>query len=309
MSNGHGTRAAMKRLLERVAVRSGARASTWRMRRRAIVLAYHNVVPDGSAPCGDRSLHLPVSDFAAQLDALRATHEVVPLSELLDAAWARGHSRPRAAITFDDAYAGALSLGADELRARGLPATIFVSPAFVDGGSFWWDALADATHGLSASHRALALTRLRGIDAEIRVWASDSGIGRAHDVPWFARVAGTDLMNERAQSGFAFGSHAWSHANLTALSDEDLAAELYRPLAWLDLHLPAARRWLSYPYGLFDDRVAAAAVAAGYEAAVAIDGGWTRVPPSDRFAIPRVNVPAGLSLDGFRLRVAGMVGV
>src|SRR5678816_2862632 len=80
-----------------------------RRRRRGdtLVLAYHNVVPDGAEAFGDRSLHLPLSRLRQQLAALEATHEVVSLDELETPARTE---RPRAAITFDDAYAGALHL-------------------------------------------------------------------------------------------------------------------------------------------------------------------------------------------------------
>jgi hypothetical protein len=50
-----------------------------------------------------------------------------------------------------------------------------------------------------------------------------------------------------------------------------------------------------------------AAARAGYEGALAIDGGWLPAVPPDRYALPRVNVPPGLSLNGFVLRGAGLL--
>ena len=49
-----------------------------------------------------------------------------------------------------------------------------------------------------------------------------------------------------------------------------------------------------------------ATVAAGYEAAFAIDGGWVPARIENRFAIPRVNIPAGISANGFALLSAGL---
>ncbi|MFL5542314.1 MAG: polysaccharide deacetylase family protein, partial [Longimicrobiaceae bacterium] len=126
-------------------------------RRAAVVLAYHNVVPAGQSPCGDRSLHLPQAAFAAQLDRLMATHNVLPLNELLTATgpW------PRAAVTFDDGYAGAATAGVAELAKRGLPATLFVVAGAAAGTHFWWDLLA-GDDGLDPALRADALGRLEG---------------------------------------------------------------------------------------------------------------------------------------------------
>ena len=38
-------------------------------------------MPQGEKIVGDRALHLPQQEFAAQLDALMTTHEVVPLDD------------------------------------------------------------------------------------------------------------------------------------------------------------------------------------------------------------------------------------
>ena len=98
-------RKALRGAVEFALVASGLPA-LGRQRRRGdtLVLAYHNVVPDGAEAFGDRSLHLPLSRLRQQLAALEATHEVVSLDELETPARTE---RPRAAITFDDAYAGA----------------------------------------------------------------------------------------------------------------------------------------------------------------------------------------------------------
>ena len=72
----------LKGAAERFAVASGAAAARRRrLRGRALVLAYHNIVPDGEPRVGDTSLHLPQRAFAAQLDLLLSTHTVVPLEQ------------------------------------------------------------------------------------------------------------------------------------------------------------------------------------------------------------------------------------
>src|SRR2546422_8966546 len=70
---------------------------------------------------------------------LLRTHAIVPLEEVLTPA--PSGRRPRVAITFDDAYQGAIAIGVEELARRGGPAALFVVPAFGGGGSFWWEPL------------------------------------------------------------------------------------------------------------------------------------------------------------------------
>jgi peptidoglycan/xylan/chitin deacetylase (PgdA/CDA1 family) len=299
-------RAALKRLAETSLARSGLpRLARARHRREVLVLAYHNVVPRGERAVGDLSLHLAQDEFARQLDSLRRTHEVVALDSLLEP---RPHSsRPRAVITFDDAYHGALTAGVDELVRRGMPATVFVAPAYVGGGRFWWDEYADPAHGLDPALRAHALGALRGQGYRVGAWMAERG---AHPIglPAHQAVADEALLARAAERpGITLASHSWSHPNLAALTESELDAELTRPLAWLRERFAAVVPWLSYPYGLSSPAVEGAAGRAGYKGAFRVEGGWTPAGATGSFALPRMNVPAGVSLHGFELRTAGFL--
>jgi peptidoglycan/xylan/chitin deacetylase (PgdA/CDA1 family) len=298
-------RAFTKSTLERAIVISGAAGFlTRRPRYAGLVLSYHDIVPAGDPPGGDLSLHLPQRQFAAQLDLLQRHAEVVPLPDLLDKRPLG--PRPRVAITFDDAYRGAITAGVAELRARGLPATVFVAPGFLDGRSFWWDALA-TDGGLAFDVREHALTVCAGRDSAVRAWAPEAGLPLG-EPPAYAK-AGTEAELRRALDypGLLLGSHTWAHPNLPMLPDASLAEELSQPLAWLQQRFgPRVGPWLAYPYGLADRRVERAAEAAGYAAAFRVQGGWLPRSIGPRFALPRLNVPAGLSNDGFLVRLAGL---
>ena len=277
-----------------------------RRRGGTLILAYHNIVPDGEMPCGDLSVHLPQRVFAVQLDLLRETHDVIPLGEAISSDWTGG--RPRVVITFDDAYRGAVTVGVEELVARSLPATIFVAPAFVGGSSFWWDALAVADSGsLNANLRKRALEVWRGVDREVRAGARAMGIVE-RPVAEHARCASeSELRQAAAFGGIAVGSHSWSHANLARFHGDELADELNRPLVWLRDRFHPVSAVLSYPYGLASIATQRAASAAGYVAAVCIDGGWLPRARREPHALPRMNIPAGVSRNGFILRTSGLL--
>ena len=51
--------------------------------------------------------------------------------------------------------------------------------------------------------------------------------------------------------------------------------------------------------------VSARAAATGYSAGLLVEGGWLTVGVGTNWDVPRYNVPAGLSTDGFRLRLSG----
>ena len=297
----------LKMLAERGLTLSGyPTVSRYTRRGDVLILAYHNVIPAGMAPGGERSLHLPQAEFAAQLDLLTETHDVVSLDEALRDPLG-GRVRPQAVITFDDAYRGAVTAGVRELVERSLPATIFVAPAFLGGRSFWWDALAEpGAPGIDEAFRERALEEFQGKDEPVRRWAEH--VGRSHGpVGEHATCASEDELHVAAsQPGITVGSHSWSHPNLARLDAGELRQELARTLQWLRERFQHTVPCLSYPYGRSSPAVERAALAAGYTAALRIDGGWMRGEPANRFALPRLNVPAGLSRNGFALRAAGL---
>ena len=295
-----GLKQAVESLLIGAGVAGVARA---RLRHRSLVLAYHNVVPDDAPAIGDASLHLSQATFAQQLDELLRHADIVPLDQVFVA----GSVRPRVAITFDDAYLGALTLGIDELARRQLPATIFVAPGLLDAHAFWWDALAQPGTGLDAGLRRRALEQLRGQDQPIRRWA-ESQAYPATSPPDYARSATEDQLRAAISRGtFAVGSHTWSHPSLPQLDRADIASEMTRSRDWLVARFGSAWvPWLSYPYGRSSPTVTEEAAAAGYRGALAIEGGWIPERAPAQYAIPRLNVPAGLSARGFALRTAGL---
>lgn len=283
-------------------------------RRRAVpdtaVLAYHDIVPDGTRPSGDRSLHLPRREFARQLDRLAATHRVVSLAD-----WRPGEAdgdssrdpRPRAIVTFDDAYVGAVTCGVEELVARGLPGTIFVVPGRLGRSTFWWDRLADPGLGAPAPGlRDRALETLEGRDRDVTAWAREIGL-TSIEPPEHARTATEqELARAVTRPGITLGSHTWSHPNLAALGPGALDDELGRSAEWLEARYEAYVPWVSYPYGLSSPEARSRA-ARWYRGGFRIEGGMAR-RGDEPFSLPRVNIPAGVSPAGFELRAAGLAG-
>jgi peptidoglycan/xylan/chitin deacetylase (PgdA/CDA1 family) len=298
-------RTGLKRALEVLLARGGPALAARSLRQGGVVvLAYHNVVPARSAPAGERSLHLSFDDFRQQLDLVQRWQLIADIA-LLSAA---PHDAPtRVVITFDDAYRGAVALALPELRDRGLPATMFVAPGRLGGHQFWWDGL--ATDGTMPSNiRQHALEALRGNEEDVRLWARTAGLP-VHEVPELWCSATTEELHAAAYFGLTVGSHSWSHPNMARLAPAELDRELEAAHDWLVSHFPGAYvPWLAYPYGRFTRGICDAARDRGLAGGLRIDGGWARLPLVDPLAAPRLNIPAGLSADGFTLRISGLLG-
>jgi peptidoglycan/xylan/chitin deacetylase (PgdA/CDA1 family) len=128
------------------------------------------------------------------------------------------------------------------------------------------------------------LTLDDGLENQVADWLtllSDRGIAATLFVPtqYIGKTAIWDYQGRRRKhadwamlkrwcgAGHFVGSHGVSHRDLRPLSDRELAHELLESREQLEQHLGQAVRFLSYPFGRSDRRVALAARKAGYEAA------------------------------------------
>jgi peptidoglycan/xylan/chitin deacetylase (PgdA/CDA1 family) len=276
-----------------------------RLRGKCLILAYHGIIPDGEVPAGQPGLFVTQRDFAKQLDMLAAEANVVRLERIDEP----GDEHPRVAITIDDAYRGAVSVGVRELAARSLPATIFVAPSRLNNHVFWWDALLHGSARLDEKLRNHALHNLGGSDERVRAWAAKSGIPARDELPAYAKTATPAELNAALRfSGITLGSHTWSHPNLAALGMVELAREVRRSREWLRAEFgEKVIDWLAYPYGLESVQTRAAVADASYAGALCIEGGWHSAADVSAFARPRLNIAAGLSVAGLRARLHGAV--
>jgi peptidoglycan/xylan/chitin deacetylase (PgdA/CDA1 family) len=94
-----------------------------------------------------------------------------------------------------------------------------------------------------------------------------------------------DQLRDLRDAGWEIGSHTVSHPFLPDVPDADLEAELTESRSALERELGGPCRTLAYPYGGHDDRVEAAAEAAGYDAAAILATG-----PVGRYHWPRIGV-------------------
>lgn len=273
-----------------------------RVRGKRLILGYHGIIPEGQVPAGDRALFVSQRDFAMHLDLLMAEADVAPLDRIDE----QGDGRPRVAITFDDAYSGAVNEGVRELARRNLPATIFVAPGRLNGHVFWWDAL---SHGetLDEKVRHHALHELAGADERVRAWAVGTALPVSGTQPPYARAATRgELAAALAFPGITVGSHTWSHRNLAALKVDDVDTEVSDSREWLHAEFgDKALDWLAYPYGLDSNEVRSRVANASYVGALRIDGGWHCPTDVSPFARPRFCVGSRLSVAGLRVRLNG----
>ena len=136
-------------------------------------------------------------------------------------------------VTFDDGYASTLQ-AKEILDEAGFPATVFVVTSFVDSG---------------------APLRWQGLEGD----ASAPDPSELQPLTWSA----LELLTG---GGWEVGSHTVNHPFLPGSTEAVVRAELERSRARIAGQLGRCST-LAYPYGVSDERIAAAAERAGYLAA------------------------------------------
>lgn len=244
-----------------------------------IALNYHNVDP---------------RVFKRHVLFLKEYADVVSIDAFL--ARLSGHNaKPRVTITFDDGYASFIQDIVPMLRVFRLPATWFVPTAFVGTQEvFWFDRL-HAAIMLSPQHRLICEERRWTLRPWNRTYVSAAVTKILKQAETARRtVLAKDLLNQlgeptpRQLQGFqlasadrlrcldhdliTLGSHSHTHAQLTQLSEAELARELQTSKQLLELWTERPVQHFAFPSGDYDDRVIEGIRTAGYQSA------WTTEP-------------------------------
>jgi len=252
-----------------------------------VTLVYHRV----AEKAGDRRTELvpaiDARDFARQLTLVAGHFQPVQASELpIAVARRRRGGRIPIAVTFDDDISEHHSIVAPLLRARRVPATFFLTGAFLEPtASFWWDDLQKAIDA-----RAVAADDLKPLDPSAVVAALHRRPYAIHRLaseieqmqpPERRRIG--ELLSERASAQKALGAgaltpsevaalsvdfeiafHTRRHDLLPALEDVELRLALSEGRSEIEALVGHPLTAIAYPHGKADSRVAAAARAAGF---------------------------------------------
>jgi peptidoglycan/xylan/chitin deacetylase (PgdA/CDA1 family) len=262
-----------------------------------LILGYHGVRDTGSPEIGERTLHIAADSFERQLRLAKAEAEVVPLAELLREPVGRWRLL---SITFDDAYASALRNGVAACVALDLPCTVFVAPALL-GTIPPWDLLA-MQGGWTPDERKAWLARPHSSSLSIESLGED------------LRLAGVRIATEAElaqtlarSAGMMLGNHTFTHINLGAVAPDVQQLEVYRAHEWLmafagDRYAPH----VAYPFGIAPATDSPEKILPAHGFGFMAQGGSFGVGfPQGRSLIPRWNVPADVTPDGFRSRLRG----
>ena len=278
------------------------------------ILLYHRVVSD-RCPAHLRGLlsgAITSSAFARQLDYLARHYRVVSLDQMIDAT---DDLAGTVAITFDDGYADNYLNAWPLLKAREMPATLFMTTGLIgsDEGA-WRDRLARKVAaaeggpllfpgGNSLIKEGSVGERMRTAEGWMKRLSADQRAAELVGQPAADedRFLDQQALIELDRGGFSVESHSVTHPHLSTLDKPAAMAELSDSKAALESLLERPVSHFAYPYGDFSAETRQLAEQAGYHTAFAARRGCYQTT-SDRFAIPRLGTRQ--SIDRFALRLA-----
>lgn len=176
------------------------------------VVMYHSVGgPEGSPR------NVSVGRLHRDLAYLTETFDVVDLPEVLDAET----TTKRVALTFDDGYRNFYTDALPVIRSHDVPATVFVSPGWIDG---------------TEEHRAEATPSRDGPESNPMMVTSQ-----------IQQLLDSSLVT--------VGNHTRTHPDLTAIDDVDrLTHEIEGAKKELERRFDISVDRFAYPHGPFDER-------------------------------------------------------
>jgi peptidoglycan/xylan/chitin deacetylase (PgdA/CDA1 family) len=301
------------------------------LNRSGAVLCYHSVTTQEHPAAS--VVHVARQDLVETLEMLHDTCRIIPLVELLQRQQRGQSTKGLLAISFDDAYAGVLSVG-EFLGTRGIPVTIFpVGDATVNGSVFWWDRVDDVFPHV-ASTRWRQFENVCGVPEEyrrgqpesfgplrpLRQWLLAQHRGRWPErlTPYLAELehevhhstvqrsmTWAEIAKLARQAEVHVGVHTLSHPVLPLLSDADVQSEIAGCFAAVAERSGAPVPVLAAPYGLADERVVRLARATGMLATLSLSGTALGRAGSPDW-VPRICMSADASAWRLKLRVAGL---
>lgn len=277
--------------------------------RRLCILNYHRIL---ARPDSLLQADPDVETFRWQMELLSQCFNVLPLSTAIHML-EHGMLPPRAiCITFDDGYRSVFELALPILREFRLPATIFISTAYIGDHNMWNDRILEAIRrippgplnlhkygmgnfqieGESSRNRiAKTLTeRSKYYQPELRTDLAFALEQMCSGLTSSGLMLTQSMIRDLEHSGFEIGSHTISHPILTCVSDEVAWHEISNGKKQLEKIINRPVRFFAYPNGKFgidfDDRHIAMTKEAGFAAAFTTAMGSAK-QRQDLFQIPR----------------------
>lgn len=294
-------------------------------RRNVLILAYHGVVHDKDQINLTKSVvsydgkHISESSFKKQIEYLKKRYALMSLSDYIKSIKTDKRLPNNVCVlTFDDGYHNNYSVVFPILKEKNVPSTMFICVNPITEGQLAWpDSLEiminktlkkeinidykskNVHYDLSDIRKKIEACidikkRLKGIDdferkrildilsTNLGVILKQRGESKAYSMlSWNEVSEMSDFMD--------IGSHTLNHPSLSRLQDEQLKDELIKSKNDITKKIKKVATSISYPNGIYNNKVKEFSKKAGYLAAVTTKRGYN-TPLTDLFELKRIPI-------------------
>lgn len=279
-----------------------------RGKQRLSILIYHRVVPD---PDPMRPDEPTVDVFDWQMRLLRQFFNPLPLLDAVERMRSGDLPDRAVCVTFDDGYADNALYALPVLQRHAIPATVFVSTGFLNGGRMWNDSVIEVLRLVDGSELDLGALELgcfsigtieQRMNAAQRVIEAikhrNPGERMALVNEIEKKVSGLpdDLMmsdgqvRHLARNGIDIGAHTVNHPILASVPDNVAREEILESKNYLEALVQDDIEVFAYPNGRPELDYSAChpdmVKEIGFKAAVSTHWG-VGTPQSDSYQLPR----------------------
>lgn len=293
-----------------------------RLRRRAVVLMYHRVLPADADTFSHSGILVTPETFDWQMAFLARHFRTLTLAQFKHDLAASSFGSRTCLVTFDDGWWDNLDYALPLLKKHGIPASFFVTTGYIGtNDTFWQERLArlichaatrdrpdfdvlndigfgranEATPGRVRLRAREFVTSLKMKDPIAarkmieRLQISSCSASEFHGLGADRFMTWDEVNTLRQDSLITIGSHAHSHTRLTTLGYKGARQELEASRQVLAQHGITDIIACAYPNGDVNDPVEAAAKDAGFLLGFATKGGFVR-HSSEATCIRRINI-------------------
>lgn len=184
-------------------------------------------------------------------------------------------SKPPLFLSFDDGFREMITIVAPILKSKGIPATFFVTPAFVDNASMLYrckqsliaemvydqgndfkvpESLPSSWHRLSHKPKPFVkrLMKLSYNDTDLidRI-AISLGVDIRQYLSKQKPYLDIDEIKQLAQWGFTIGAHSQTHPNFAEISLNQQIREVEDSIEWIQSNIPNQPKLFAFPFTNF----------------------------------------------------------
>ena len=210
-----------------------------------VLLPFYHLVSDRNMPWRLNYNYPTVSRFEEDLDFLLTHFKPVGLADLKDGGDLSGCFH----LSFDDGLRECFELIAPILKRKGIPASFFINPSFVDNR--------DLFHRYKASE-IIALLKEKGIQIKLqRTYADLASLDEmAEEIgldweSWLEQkrpYMSLEQIKNLQADGFTIGSHTMDHPEFELLDEETQLEEIRESMAWVNDMLHPDIKAFAFPF-------------------------------------------------------------